>query len=60
MNINIDNCYTSLSNKMNEISDCLEPLQKDNYAIRMALTNARFMYVTATNVLDAYKELKEK
>lgn len=60
MNINIDNCYASLSNKMNEISDVLEPLQEDNYDMRMALTNARFMYVTATNILDAYKELKEK
>jgi hypothetical protein len=59
MNININNCYESLEKKMNEINDVLEPLQKDNYGVRVALANVKFMYVTATNILDAYKELKE-
>ena len=59
MNININNCYESLEKKMNEINDVLEPLQKDNYDVRVALANVKFMYVTATNILDAYKELKE-
>lgn len=60
MNINIDNCYESLENKMDEIKDVLEPLQENNYEIRMALANVRFMYITAKNILDAYKELKER
>ena len=60
MNINIDNCYESLKNKVDEISNVLEPLQGDNYDIRVALANVRFMYVTATNILDAYKALKEE
>ena len=59
MNININNCYESLEKKMNEINDVLEPLQGDNYDVRVALANVKFMYVTATNILDAYKELKE-
>ena len=59
MNININNCYESLEKKMNEINDVLEPLQENNYNIRVALANVKFIYVTATNILDAYKELKE-
>ena len=60
MNINIDNCYESLKNKVDEVSNVLEPLQSDNYDIRVALANVRFMYVTAVNILDAYKALKEE
>lgn len=59
MQINIDNCYESLNKKAEEISNLLEPLQKDNYDVRIALADARFMYVTAINILDAFKALKE-
>lgn len=59
MNINIDNCYESLKRSMDDVSNALEPLQEDNYDIRVALTKVRFMYVTAKNILDSYKELKE-
>ena len=59
MNINISNCYESLEKKMNEINNVLEPLQENNYDVRVTLANVKFMYVTATNILDAYKELKE-
>ena len=59
MNINIDNCYESLKRSMDDVSNVLEPLQEDNYDIRVALAKVRFMYVTAKNILDSYKELKE-
>lgn len=59
MNINVDNCRESLENSMNVVKDVLEPLQKENYQVRVALTNVRLMYVTANNILDSYKELKE-
>ena len=59
MNINIDNCYESLKRSVDDVSNVLEPLQEDNYDIRVALTKVRFMYVTAKNILDSYKELKE-
>ena len=60
MGINISNCYETLEKKMSEISDVLEPLQNENYDVRVALANARLMYVTAINILDAYKALKEE
>ncbi len=59
MNINISNCYESLQKAMDQVSSVLEPLQKDNYDIRLALVNVRLMYVTATNILDEYKNMKE-
>lgn len=59
MNINIANCYETLENKMKEVEDVLEPLQKENYEVRVTLANVRLMYVTAINILDAYKALKE-
>ena len=60
LGINISNCYETLEKKMSEISDVLEPLQNENYDVRVALANARLMYVTAINILDAYKALKEE
>ena len=60
MGINISNCYETLEKKMSEISDVLEPLQNENYDVRVALANTRLMYVTAINILDAYKALKEE
>lgn len=59
MNININNCYETLEKNMNEITNVLEPLQKDNYDIRITLAKTRLMYVTAINILDEYKKLKE-
>ena len=58
MNINIANCRESFESSMNQITDVLEPLQKENYDVRMALVNARLMFVTANNVLDEYEKLK--
>ena len=60
MNINIENSYQTLLNCITDIKKRLEPLQDDNYDIRLALTNAKMMYVTAKNILDEYKELKEE
>ena len=59
MKININNCRESFESSMNQITDVLEPLQEKNYNIRMALVNARLMFVTANNVLQAYKDLKD-
>jgi len=58
MNINVKNCYETLDNSMDKINKVLEPLQKNNYDARLALTNARLMYVTAKNILDEYDNLK--
>ena len=58
MNINVKNCYETLDNSMDKIIEVLEPLQKDNYDVRLALTNVRLMYVTAKNILDEYDNLK--
>ena len=58
MNINVKNCYETLDNSMDKINEVLEPLQKDNYDVRLALTNVRLMYVTAKNILDEYDNLK--
>lgn len=58
MNINVKNCYETLDNSMDKINEVLEPLQKDNYDVRLALTNARLMHVTAKNILDEYNNLK--
>ena len=58
MQININNCRESFDTSLKQIESTLEPLQKDNYDVRMSLVNARLMYVTANNVLDAYEELK--
>ena len=60
MNINIDNCYESLKRSVDEVSNILEPLQENNYDIRVALAKVRLMYVTARNILDSYKKLKEE
>lgn len=58
MNINVKNCYETLDNSMDKINEVLEPLQKDNYDVRLALTNARLMHVTAKNILGEYDNLK--
>ena len=58
MNINVKNCYETLENSMNKVNEILEPLQNDNYNIRLALVDTRLMYVTAKNILDEYDKLK--